>query len=263
MSVLAPCPCSGILDAARPRTERSLVGRLDPRTRVVLAVLFALTVVTVASLSALVLALAAAVTLAVLARLAPRQTLRRMLALEGFMLVVLALLPFTVPGRILAEPLGFAVSAEGLRQAAVIGLRANAVAVALMALVGSLEVVALGRALSRLGAPERLVHLFLFTIRYLEVLEREYRRLRLAMRARAFRPTCGPHCWRSIGYLFGMLMVRSLERAERIDAAMRCRGFTGRFPLLDDDEPQRPGALDWGFGAVSCLALALVAGLGA
>ena len=263
MSILAPSPCSGILDAARPRTEHSLVGRLDPRTRVVVAVLFALSVVTADSLAALEVAMAAATTLAVLARLAPRQTLRRMLALEGFMLVVLALLPFTVPGRIVAAPLGLAASAEGLHRAAIIILRANGVAVAVMALVGSMEVVTLGRALSRLGAPERLVQLFLFTVRYIAVLEREYRRLRLAMRARAFRPACTPHCWRSFGYLFGMLMVRSLERAERIDAAMRLRGFTGRFPRLDDAAPSRPGALDWGFGAVSGLALIVVTGLGA
>ncbi|TAN69307.1 MAG: cobalt ECF transporter T component CbiQ [Magnetospirillum sp.] len=252
-----------VLDTALPATGRSLVGRLDPRTRVVLAVGFAVTVVLAESLAALAVALAGAMALAALARLSPRRTLGRMLALEGFMLVVLALLPFTVPGRILATPLGFAASAEGLHQATVITLRANAVAVALLALVGSMEVVALGRALSRLGAPERLVHLFLFTIRYIAVLEREYCRLRLAMRARAFRPGCGPHCWRSIGYLFGMLMVRSLERAERIDAAMRCRGFTGRFPLLDDVGSERPGALDWGFGAASGVALLLVAGLAA
>ncbi|MDO8606038.1 MAG: cobalt ECF transporter T component CbiQ [Phaeospirillum sp.] len=250
---------TGILDAARPLAESSVVGRLDPRTRVLLAVLFALTVVMADNLASLTLALMAAVILAVLARLSPRQTLRRLLALEGFMLVVLALLPFTVPGRILAEPLGFAASAEGLAQAAAIALRANAVAVAVMALVGSMEVVSLGCALGRLGAPERLIHLFLFTIRYIEVLEREYDRLRLAMRARAFRPGCGPHCWRSVGYLFGMLMVRSLERAERIDAAMRCRGFTGHFPSLDDAGSERPGMLDWGFGAASCAALLLVA----
>ena len=243
-------------------TGRTLVARLDPRTRVVLAVAFSLTVVAVDHLTALVLALAAALVLAVLARLPWAATLRRMLALEGFMLVVLALLPFTVTGRVVAEPLGFAASAEGLTQAAAIALRANAVAVALLALLGSMELVSLGRALGRLGAPERLVHLFLFTVRYVAVLDGEYRRLRLAMRARAFRPAAGLHCWRSVGYLFGMLMVRSLERAERIDAAMRCRGFTGRFHSLEDDAADRPGVLDWGFGAASTAALALVAGLG-
>ncbi|OAN53064.1 cobalt ECF transporter T component CbiQ [Paramagnetospirillum marisnigri] len=239
-----------------------MVARLDPRSRVLLAVAFTGAVVLAESLSALSIALGVAIGLALLARLPWRLTLRRLLALEGFMLVVLALLPFTVPGRILAEPLGFGLSAEGLRQAAQIALRANAVAVALAALLGSLEVVALGRALARLGAPSRLVHLFLFTVRYIGVLEQEYGRLRLAMRARAFRPGPGLHCWTSLGHLFGMLLVRSLERAERIDAAMRCRGFTGRFHLLDDHGPERPGALDLGVGAASTAALLLVVGLG-
>jgi cobalt/nickel transport system permease protein len=30
-----------------------------------------------------------------------------------------------------------------------------------------------------------------------------------------------------------MLLVRSLDRSERIVAAMKCRGFRGRFYLLD------------------------------
>jgi len=64
-------------------TGRTLVARLDPRTRVVLAVAFSLTVVAVDHLTALVLALAAALVLAVLARLPWAATLRRMLALEG------------------------------------------------------------------------------------------------------------------------------------------------------------------------------------
>ncbi|RAU22842.1 cobalt ECF transporter T component CbiQ [Paramagnetospirillum kuznetsovii] len=262
MSLLGPCRCDAILDGAEPQDGPSLMERLDPRTRVILAVLFALVVVTVDALAALALALGVAVLAAALARLPLGLTLRRLLALEGFMVAVLLLLPFTVEGRVVAEPLGFAASAEGLRQACVIALRANAVAVALLALLGSMDVVRLGRALSRLGAPRRLVHLFLFTIRYIDVLDREYRRLRLAMRARAFRPAAGLHCWRSVGYLFGMLMVRSLERAERIDAAMRCRGFTGQFPSLEDDDIRPPGALDWGLGAVSAVMLALVVGLG-
>ena len=259
MSLVAPCACSALPEMAeRP----SLVARLDPRVRVVLAVAFALAVVAVQSLAALGAGLMLAVVLALAARLPLAPTLRRLLALEGFMLVVLLMLPFTVPGRPAFALFGLEASVEGLVRAAAITLKANAVAVALFALVGSMEVVILGRALARLGAPERFVHLFLFTIRYIGVLEREYRRLRLAMRARAFRPVTGLHCWRSVGYLFGMLMVRSLERAERIDAAMRCRGFTGRFPSLEGDEDSRPGRLDLGFGAASAAGLVLVLALG-
>jgi cobalt/nickel transport system permease protein len=48
------------------------------------------------------------------------------------------------------------------------------------------------------------------------------------MKARAFWPRSDLHTWRSLGYLIGMLLVRSLERAERILKAMKCRGFDGR-----------------------------------
>jgi cobalt/nickel transport system permease protein len=76
--------------------------------------------------------------------------------------------------------------------------------------------------------------LLLFAVRYLGVLEAEYGRLRAAMRARAFRPRTDAHTLRSLGHLVGMLLVRSAERAERVMAAMRCRGFTGRLYVLDD-----------------------------
>ncbi|KIL98020.1 Transmembrane component NikQ of energizing module of nickel ECF transporter [Paramagnetospirillum magnetotacticum MS-1] len=240
----------------------SLMERLDPRTRLVAALLFALAEVLVPSLAAQCAGLGLAVTAALAARLPLGATLRRLLGLEGFMAVALVMLPFTVPGQPLFSLWGLDASQEGLLRAAGIAIKANAVAVALFALLGAMEMPVLGRALGRLGVSGRFVHLFLFTTRYLSVMEEEYRRLRLAMRARAFRPRTGLHCWRSIGYLFGMLMVRSLERAERIDAAMRCRGFTGRFPTLEDDVEAGPGRVDLGFGAASAVGLALVIAVG-
>jgi cobalt/nickel transport system permease protein len=35
-----------------------------------------------------------------------------------------------------------------------------------------------------------------------------------------------------VGNVTGTLLVRSLERAERVGQAMRCRGFDGRFHSL-------------------------------
>jgi cobalt/nickel transport system permease protein len=53
------------------------------------------------------------------------------------------------------------------------------------------------------------------------------------MRARAFVAGSNRHTWRSLGWLLGMLLVRSLERSRRILAAMKCRGFSGRFYLVN------------------------------
>lgn len=232
-----------------------LIDRLDPRTRVVAALLFALAAVAAHGLAAQAVALVLAAALALLARLPLGPTLRRLAALEGFMALTLVTLPFTVPGT----PVGWGMSAEGLGRALSILLVANAVTLAVQALLGSLESVALGHALARLGAPERLVALLLFTIRYVDVLQQEYSRLRLAMRARGFRPRTGWHTWRAYGWLVGMLLVMSVERSERIHAAMRLRGFTGRFPGLNE---RAAGALDWGFGAAHALSMAAMLAVG-
>ena len=60
----------------------------------------------------------------------------------------------------------------------------------------------------------------------------EYERLRNAMRVRGFKPKTNWHTYKSFAYLVGMLLVKSLDRAERIRKAMLCRGYHGRFYLL-------------------------------
>jgi cobalt/nickel transport system permease protein len=86
--------------------------------------------------------------------------------------------------------------------------------------------------MARLGVPVKLVHLFLFTVRYAAVFRTETGRLLEAMRARAFVLRSSRHSWRTLGNLTGMMLVRSVERAERVEEAMRCRGFSGRLPLV-------------------------------
>jgi len=205
----------------------------DPRLRVAAAALVALTVVSLATPRGSSVALVLCVLLAISAGAASRTLLRRLVALEGFMLVLLAFLPFTVPGPELFALGPLHASTSGLARAILIVLKANAAALALLALVGSMEPVVLGHALARLRVPDKLVHLFLFTVRYVGVIHDEYLRLRQAMRARAFVARADRHTWRSLGWLAGMLLVRSFERAERIVAAMKCRGFDGRFHLFD------------------------------
>jgi cobalt/nickel transport system permease protein len=206
---------------------------LDPRTRILAAVAFAVVTVSLQTLWVLLLALALAGLAMLAARLPPGPTLRRMAMMDGFIVFLLLLLPFTVPGEAAFTVLGRPASWAGLEQAAAIGLKANAVVLALLSLVGSMDPTTLGHALARLRVPLALVHLLLFTVRYIAVIDDEYRRLRRAMTTRGFRPRSNLHTLRSLGYLIGMLLVRALERAERILQAMKCRGFTGRLPLLD------------------------------
>ena len=221
----------GKLDASGGGVS-GLIGEIDPRARIIAATAFAIVVVACSSMPVLVIALGASVCLMLVVRLPVGRTLKRMMAMDSFIIFILILLPFTVPGEPFVTLWGFEASKEGLWKAIAIALKANAVILMLMVLVGTMEAATLGHALHALRVPASLVHLLLFTVRYIEVLHEEYSRLRLAMKARGFQPSNRLHTYRSFGYLIGMMLVRALERSERILDAMKCRGFTGTIPLL-------------------------------
>lgn len=223
-------PSTGL---AAPEAARVGVDGIDPRIRIAVTAGFAIVVVALDDFGSLAVALACAVASVVAARLPMAATLRRAAAMDAFILVMLLMLPFTVAGEPLVTVGPLTASREGLWRAIAIGLKANAIMLLLLALVGTMTPAVLGHALRRLGVPAALIHLLFFTVRYVEVLSREYQRSRLAMKARAFRPRSDLHTWRSLGYLIGMLLVRGLERADRVLKAMKCRGFDGRLHALD------------------------------
>ncbi|MBO9435691.1 cobalt ECF transporter T component CbiQ [Ruegeria sp. R13_0] len=238
--------------------QRGMITSLDPRVRIVMSVLFAVVVVSLSTLPALAAALMIALALLMLSRLPWRKTLKRMAMMDSFIIFMLVLLPFTMPGDPIFTIWGFPASWQGLWKAVEIALTANAVILTLMVLVGTMEPVTLGHALHRLRCPETLVHLLMFTIRYIDVLHEEYQRLRAAMKVRGFRPGTNWHTYRSFGYLVGMMLVRAIERSERILGAMKCRGFSGKMLLLQDFTlTRRDIVFAAGLGAL-CLALILV-----
>ncbi|MFQ6098551.1 MAG: energy-coupling factor transporter transmembrane component T family protein [Armatimonadota bacterium] len=203
------------------KKPHSLVHSFDPRIRVVLASAFAIVVCLGDRIAVLGIAFGIALLLAAMARMLNTKTLRRLAELNSFMLLLAVFLPLSAPTVL-----------HGLRMAAMIAIKANTVMIGFIALVGTLEPAYLGFALNRLRVPRKLTHVLLFMVRYVEVIHLEYHRLVNAMRLRAFRPGCNQHTFRTYGCLIGMLLVRSLDRAERIVAAMKCRGFLGTFHVL-------------------------------
>jgi cobalt/nickel transport system permease protein len=217
--------------------------RLDPRTRVLGALGLALTVVLVNRWSAL--AAAAGISLVVVgaARTWNGMTLRRLGELSVFTLFLCVFVPLSVPGAPWVEAGPLAWSGAGLAFALRIGIKATAVMLLTGALLAAMEPSDLCHALYRLGTPSRLAQILFFCVRYLDVLHVEYHRLRHAMRLRAFRPALRPHALRSLGYLVGMLFLRSIDRSERILEAMQCRGFDGRLYALAVTTPGRADAV--------------------
>ncbi len=245
---------TGVFPASDGATGTDYLADRDPRLRILGAGVFALVTLALTHVWALLSAALLALGLARLTGLSSSLLRRRLLALEGFMLILLVTLPFTVPGESLLTLGPLSASREGLAQALAILLKANAIVIALLALVGGLEPVAFGHALARLGLPEKLVHLLLFTVRQIDLLHTECRRMDQAMRVRAFVPRSDRHTWNSYGWLIGMLLVRSLARSRRVLGAMRCRGFHGRLYLLDNPA--------WGRGDTwSALTLGAILGL--
>lgn len=228
------------------------IDALSPRARLLSALVLVIATVSLRGIVAQGAALGLALILALLSGQAARPLLHRLAHVEGFMALLLLMLPFTVPGPPLASLGPLTVSAEGLLRAVGIALKVNAAVLLGFALLGTVEPVRLGHAARRLGVPVRLVQLFLFTTRYIDLFRDEIRRRREAMRARAFVRRSSLHSFRSYGNLAGMVLVRALEKAQRVEEAMRCRAFDGRLPAIGVD--------DRGRGEIAGPGLALLAG---
>ncbi|MBM4329160.1 MAG: cobalt ECF transporter T component CbiQ [Deltaproteobacteria bacterium] len=210
----------------------SIIHQLDPRAKIIAAAAFSTAVALNTSLAVTAAAITIPVTLALLARMNLRAVFRRLLIVNGFVLLLGVSLPFTYSGQVLWTIGPLHIHEQGLRHAALIGLKSNVIVLTLMALLGTSPVFHLAHALSHMGAPEKLVHIFFFCFRYVHVIHEEYHRLIDAMKIRAFRPRTDLHTYRAYAYLVGMLLVRSFDRSLRIMEAMRCRGFKGKFYIL-------------------------------
>jgi len=207
----------------------SVIHHADPRLRVISAVILSVLMAVCTRLEALSVGLVGSAVLAVLAQLRPMGLLKRLTVVNGFLLLLWIVLPLATPGDTVANIGPLTVSRAGLVWALAITLKSNAILLTCMALIATMDPVSLGHALHHLRLPSKLIHLLLFSVRYVELLQREYHRLRDAMRVRCFRPRMSRHTYRAFGYLVGMLLVNSLERSERVLAAMKCRGFKGEF----------------------------------
>ena len=210
----------------------SVIHRLDPRFRVIAAIVYSFVVAIVYRFPALGLALAASLTMIRLANLDPGRVFSRLLLVNGFVALFWVILPFTAGGEILYQLGPLDIQKRGIVLAAQITLKSNAILLALIALTATMSFATLGHAMNQLKFPEKLVYLLLLTYRYIFVIEQEYKKILRAIKIRGFSPGTSLHCYKTYAYVIGMLFVRASARAERVYQAMRCRGFAGKFYSL-------------------------------
>lgn len=217
----------------------SWVHHLDPRAKIVVALIYSFAVALNNSLAATAAAMLFPIYLAAAARLNLQKLLIRLAVVNGFVLFLWFFLPFTFPGEPIYSVGPLTIHREGVFYALLLTIKSNAIVLAMIALLGTSRVFTLVHALSHLGVPDKIVHLFFFCYRYVHVIHDEYHRLVNAMKIRGFKPRTNIHTYRTYAYLVGMLLVRSFDRSHRVLAAMKCRGFKGKFYILHHYEMKK------------------------
>jgi len=229
---------SAFLDLRRLDTlagSDSPVHRLDPRLKVGIAAVFVLCVVSfdkyvVAAMLPFGLFLSLVMGLA---GLPARFILKKLALVTPFALLIGLFNPVFDQQPVLV--LGPVAVSGGWLSLLSILLRCWLTVAAVLVLIATTGFTHVCMALERLGMPALFAVQLLFVHRYLFVLMAEGQRVH---RARALRSFGGRGLgMNTVGPLLGGLLLRTLDRAQRIHLAMRCRGFDGTI------RTRRPGRL--------------------
>ena len=212
----------------------SFVHRLDPRIRVLSACVYSIVIALSRTFHVPTAAILISFVLIMMAQLSARELVKRMILVNFFIFFLWLFLPLTFQGSGAFKLGPLTLYSAGIKMAALITLKSNAILLAIIALVATMNSSTLGYALNRLHVPDKLVHLLLMTYRYVFLIEQEYHRLIRTARMRGFRPGTNMHTYKTYASIVGMLLVRAAIRAEQVDKAMLCRGFKRKFYCLQE-----------------------------
>ena len=208
-----------------------LLQSLDPRLKIAASLTLALAVslTPVRDHAAFAAYLVLLITPVALSRLSLLRMLKRMLFL-------VPLLAFLILSLVLfSDVSAFRKSAVG----GGIALKTVLVYGCFLMLVLSTEIVDIIKALESLKLPKLFTSLLFFAVRYLRILSHEIDALKKAGESRSF----GKRYWlKEIGLLTRVMLLqfmRSLDRSQRIQAAMLSRGYDGKLRTLGSSRFQR------------------------
>ncbi len=219
----------------------SSIHDLDPRVKVVLTILYILGLSLTPEAAWLVFLIWFVMLLLVVgwAQLGPTYTIRRSYIAAPFILAALPILFILDGPTLITLPgLGWTVSAAGFDRFFTIMIRTWIGVQAGTLLTVTTRFPDLIWALDALHMPKVLVAIVSFMYRYLFVLIDQSMRMRQARASRSAvskdgrRPSAIWHA-KVAGMMVGSLFLRSLERSERVYAAMASRGFDGEMRILN------------------------------
>ncbi|MDP8234727.1 MAG: cobalt ECF transporter T component CbiQ [Candidatus Saelkia tenebricola] len=210
----------------------SFFHKMDPRVKFIVFIPLVFVIALSKNITAGAISLLLAVIFIFIAKTSLKALLKRLVVVNFFILFLWFTLPFSIQGKALFYLGKYIFSFEGAIYVLSISLKANAIFLFTISILGTTEVFSLAHALLHLKFPKKLIELFFFFYRYISVLHKEYQRLFQAAKVRAFNPRTNLRTYRTYAYLLGMLFLRSYERSQRVYQALILRGFKGEFPLI-------------------------------
>jgi len=173
-------------------------------------------------------------------RLPFKSLLQRVWAVNLFIVFLWLTVPFFFSFR------GVHINPQGLVLCGLITLKANAILLFTVSLLGTSEIFALSRALLQFRIPKKLVYLFFFFYRYISVLHSEYSKIFSAMKLRGLLWRRGFGAWKNYAALLAGLFIKASQRSERVYNALVLRGGMAGFPVFFEDNVK---VKDWVFFA--------------
>ena len=210
--------------------QDTAIHRLDPRAKLITTVAFIITIVSFGKyeISALAPFVFYPVFLLAIGNLPPGYIFRKILLVSPFAVLMGMFNPMLDQHTIMAIG-GLSITGGWVSFASIL-VRFTLTVGAAMTLVAVTGFNAVCMALEKLGAPRFFALQLLFLYRYLFVLVDEAVRM---MRARSLRIFNGKGIGvAAYGSLLGHLLLRTLNRAQRIHSAMWCRGFDGNIRIM-------------------------------
>ena len=219
--------------------------RLDPRAKLITTLLFIMTVVSFGkyTLLAFIPFFIYPVFLIFVGGLPASYLLKKVLLISPFAILVGIFNP--IIDREIIFHIGSIGISGGLVSFFSIILRFILTVTAALILIALTGFNSVCEALSKLGVPRPFVVQLLFFYRYLFVLADEAQRMERARVLRTFH--FGAMQYRTFISLIGHLLLRTLDRAERIYRAMCCRGFDGHIRMMTS---MKSGFKDYSFVSV-------------
>ncbi len=242
-----------------PGAAPSLFSRLDPRVRILLAASLVVAVASAPARAAALPVVGLVLLLSIISRLPARRAGRTVLAVLPFAGMVALSLPWLVAGTPLLSldvgPWPLTMTAEGLASAGEVLARAVLAAITLAALVASTPFEQLAEGLRGLGLPPALVLTLCSLHRYTPVLIQESGRMIRAARARGGQRGVTLSV---MGSLIASLLIRSIDRADRVHRAMVSRGFDGTVPTEEGPSHLERRDVVWLLGGTSVIAVSVL-----